>query len=94
VAIVKGKDKVNLQKISNLLRSNPKIATPEDIRKYTGYSVGGVPSFGFRARFLIDERIMEKTYVITGGGSDRFLVKISPIELQKSNGGIIVDIAK
>lgn len=95
VAIIKGEDRVSLSKVGKVLGTRtPKIATPEEILKNTGYPCGGVPSFGFNAIFLIDQRVMEREYVYTGGGSQRSLVKISTTELIRANNGKIVDIRK
>lgn len=95
VAIVKGEDKVNPVKIGTVLVTNsPRIATPAEILVKTGYPCGGVPSFGYSARFLIDPRVMEKTEVYTGGGSPNALVKIATAQLIKANQGQIVKIRK
>ena len=95
VAIVRGKDKVSSTKIGRILNiKRPRIATPEEILKKAGYPVGGVPSFGYEASFLIDQAVMELDVVYTGGGSPNSLVTISTHELQKTNNGDIVRIRK
>ena len=53
-----------------------------------------MPSFGYKALFLIDPRVMEEEVVYTGGGSEHSLVKIPPRELQKANRGRIVRIRR
>lgn len=95
VAIVKGDDRVDTKKVANVIsKSKIRIANPEQILKHTGYICGGVPSFGYKANFLIDEDILEKDIVLTGGGSEYSLVKIKVTELIKANNGIICDIKK
>jgi len=95
VAIVKGEDRVSLSKVGKVLGTRtPKIATPEEILERTGYPCGGVPSFGFNAIFLIDQKVMEREYIYTGGGSQKSLVRISTAELIRANNGKIVDIRK
>lgn len=95
VAIVKGEDRVSTKKVAKALDiSRPDQATPERIKEVTGYPIGGVPSFGYQARFLIDERVMEKETIYTGGGSDRALIRINPAALVEANQGIIVKIRK
>ena len=95
VAIVKGKDKVSSTKIGKALNiKRPRIATPEEILNKAGFPVGGVPSFGYIANFLIDQAVMELDVVYTGGGSPNSLVKITTNELQKMNNGIVVKIRK
>ncbi|HHY93244.1 MAG TPA: hypothetical protein GX511_07875, partial [Firmicutes bacterium] len=58
------------------------------------YPCGGVPSFGFSARFLIDPKVLEKEWVLTGGGSERSLIRIAPAELVTLSGGQVVRIRK
>ncbi|KXG77096.1 aminoacyl-tRNA deacylase [Thermotalea metallivorans] len=95
VAIVKGEDKVDPAKISKLLNiKKPRTAKPEEILEKTGYICGGVPSFGYAAVYLIDAMVMEKDIVYSGGGSQNSLVKISPQELLRANGGKVADIRK
>ncbi|MFH2020684.1 MAG: YbaK/EbsC family protein [archaeon] len=94
VAIVKGEDRADMKKISGLCGSDVRIATPDEILRLTKFKVGGVPSFGYHARFFIDKKVMDREYIITGGGSDRSLVRISPANLQKANQGRIEDIRK
>ena len=53
-----------------------------------------MPSFGFKATFLIDPRVMEREIVYSSGGSENSLLKISPKEIQKANNGIIVRVRK
>lgn len=95
VAIVKGEDKVSTTNVAKALNiEKPRIAAPEEILIRTGYPCGGTPSFGYKAIFLIDPRVMEKEVVYSGGGSEKSLVKIATVELQKANRGTIVRIRK
>lgn len=95
VAIVKGEDRVSTSRVGSVLGIPlPRVATPEEILQKTGYPCGGVPSFGYEAKFLIDPKVMERDFVYTGGGSTNSLVKISPGELARLNKGEIVRIRK
>lgn len=95
VAIVKGRDRVSTTKIRNLLQlESLRPAIPEEILDKTGFPCGGVPSFGYSAQFLIDQRVMEMDLVYTGGGSPNSLVKISPLNLQEANTAQILKIRK
>ncbi len=95
VAIVKGKDRVGSKRVAKALGiERPKTALPENILQKTGYPVGGVPSFGYQAVFVVDERVMEKEFVYTGGGSPNSLVKINTAELLSANGGIVARVRK
>ncbi len=95
VAIVKGEDRASTERVGKALnKERPRMATPEEILEKTGYPCGGTPSFGYTATFLIDERVMEKNAVYSGGGSENSLVKISPQELLRANKGRIVRVRK
>ena len=95
VAIVKGEDRVSTERVSKVLNiTRPRISTPEEILQLSGYPCGGTPSFGYSAIFLIDERIMEKDFVYTGGGSKNSLVKIFAKELLRANNGQVARIRK
>lgn len=95
VAIVKGEDRVSTKRVARALEiERPRQATVEEIQELTGYPIGGVPSFSYEAIFLIDERVMDKDIIYTGGGNDHSLVKISPENLIKSNNGLISRIRK
>nr|WP_295971924.1 YbaK/EbsC family protein [uncultured Bacillus sp.] len=70
VAIVKGEDRASTSRVSKILNiARPRLATETEVLERTGYPAGGVPSFSYCAKFLIDPRVTEMTYVFTGGGS-------------------------
>lgn len=95
VAIVKGEDRVSTKRVGKALgMAPPRIATPEEILAKSGYPAGGVPSFGYEGKFIIDPRVLEKDLIYTGGGSANALIKISTPELQRVNGGLVARIRK
>lgn len=95
IAIVKGEDRASTTKVGKILNiERPQPAKPDEILEKTGYICGGVPSFGFKATFLIDPKVMEKEVVFTGGGSVSSLIKISTKELQQANKGKVARIRK
>src|SRR3989338_4027201 len=70
VAIVKGEDRASTSKVEKTLNIQKiRISTPDEILQKTGYPCGGTPAFGYDAKFLIDERVMEKEIIYAGGGS-------------------------
>jgi len=95
VAVVKGEDRADRRRLGRLLGEKPpRLATPEEILAATGYPCGGTPPFGFPARYVIDERVLEQDVVYAGGGSATALVRIAPAEMQRANGGIVAPIRK
>ena len=88
VAIVKGEDHASKQNAAQVAGVKKlRVASPERVLEKTGYPAGGTPSFGYSAKFLVDERVLEKESVWTGGGSQDALVKIAPSEMLKCNAG-------
>jgi Cys-tRNA(Pro)/Cys-tRNA(Cys) deacylase len=95
VAIVKGEDRASTSRVGRALGvERPRVASPDEILGLTGFPVGGTPGFGFDARFLVDPRVLEKELVYLGGGSERSLVRMSPRELIRVNGGRVVRVRK
>ena len=95
VAIVKGEDRVSTTRVGKAIgKEKPRTATPEEILERTGYPCGGTTSFGYEALFLVDERVMEKEWVLSGGGSENSLVRIAPPELLRANGGRVEKIRR
>lgn len=95
VAIVKGEDRVSTTRVGKAIgKEKPRTATPEEILERTGYPCGGTPSFGYEAVFLVDERVMEKEWVLSGGGSESSLLRIAPRELLRANGGRVEKIRR
>lgn len=95
VAIVKGEDSASASRSAKALGlSQARPATEDEILERTGYPCGGTPSFGYAANFLVDPRVLEKSEIYTGGGSEYSLVKISPAELVKANQALVTRIRR
>lgn len=95
VAIVKGEDRASASRSAKVLDlAGARPATATEILELTGYPCGGTPSFGYPAFFLVDDRVLEKAAVFTGGGSEYSLLKISPAELLKANQGLVARIRR
>ncbi|MFH0906533.1 MAG: YbaK/EbsC family protein [archaeon] len=96
VAIVLGNTRASTTRVSQILnlKQLPRVATPPEIEKFTGYLCGGVPAFGYSAIFLIDPKVLEKKEIYTGGGTPRSLVKISTEDILNLNSARIERIRK
>jgi len=95
VAVVKGEDRVSTSRVARIIGVDAvRIARPDEILQRTGYPVGGTPSFGYRATFLIDPKVMENDLVYSGGGSTTSLVRIAPRDLAAANNGTVTRIRK
>ncbi|MBM7583486.1 prolyl-tRNA editing enzyme YbaK/EbsC (Cys-tRNA(Pro) deacylase) [Bacillus pakistanensis] len=91
VAIVRGGDRASTSRVGKALEiERPRLADEDEVLKYTGYPAGGVPSFGFDAEFVIDQKVTEMDTVYTGGGSPYSLVKIMVEDLLRINKGKVI----
>lgn len=90
ICIVKGEDRVDKDEAARIVGvAKIKTASAELMLEKTGFPVGGTPSFGYDhvVTVLVDERVLEKPFVWTGGGSPQALVKLAPAEMLKANDG-------
>ena len=95
VAIVKGENRASLKRVAGVLDVElPRLAYANEIIELTGYEYGGTPSWGFDAIFLVDPRVMEEPYVVTGGGKATSLIKTTPEAILQANQGTMVRIRK
>lgn len=84
VALVPAKYRVSTKRVGKLFGSNPPtIATPQQAFELSGYPVGGMPFIGFPAIRFVDYKVTENTYIYTGGGSERSLLKLWVNEILK-----------
>ena len=95
VAIVPGHKRLDLKKLAALVGSKKlRLANAQEILEKTGYPMGGTPSFGYNARFFIDDESFAKEIVYSGGGSQNALTKVSPLEMIRINNAIKADLTK
>ncbi|MDI3476052.1 MAG: hypothetical protein PWQ79_810 [Thermococcaceae archaeon] len=87
LVIVDGESKVSLEKIKRHF-GEVRLATPEEVKKITGFEVGGVPPVGVDTRTVVDPKVLENEFVIGGGGRIDRLSKLRPakiVEYQKAD---------
>ena len=92
IGIVPANSRVNKDKLRKISNSKVKIASGEQVLILTSYPAGGVPPFGFKARFYMDKGLKNKDIVYAGGGSQRTLIKTTIKEILKANKAEIVNI--
>ena len=92
IGIVSSEARVNKEKLRKMSNSKVKIASADQVLILTSYPAGGVPPFGFKARFYLDETLKNKNIVYAGGGRIRTLIKTSINEILKANKAEIVNI--
>ncbi len=66
------------------LTDRPRIVTAEESERYLGQQLGGnSPLNAPNATIFIDPKVLERDWILTGGGDDRNLVKIPVAELKR-----------
>ncbi len=86
IAVVPAKYRASTERVRKYLGldKRPRMATPEEIERHLGQLVGGNSPFNVpQAKILIDSKLFEMEWIITGGGDDKHLVKISTIDLRR-----------
>lgn len=70
-------------------------ASADETKELTGQLIGGVTVFGLPEALpvYVDARVMEREYVVVGGGNRSTKVKLAPAELRKLPGVEVVDLA-
>jgi prolyl-tRNA editing enzyme YbaK/EbsC (Cys-tRNA(Pro) deacylase) len=70
-------------------------ASAEETKELTGQLIGGVTVFGLPDSVLlyIDERVMERDYIIVGGGNRSTKIRLAPEHLRALSHATVSDIA-
>jgi len=95
VAIIGGTARLDFKKLSKQDGGGKfRLATGQEMLEKTGFPAGGTPSFGYPARFYLDQRALEKENVWSGGGSPNALTSLSPREILRASGAKPADLIK
>ncbi|BAH08285.1 YbaK/EbsC family protein [Clostridium kluyveri] len=86
IVISGGRGHVNFKEIKCLLNcKNVRLATKEEVKLITGFSVGNVPMFGISLPYIIDKRLLKVSFVYGGLGEENTTLKVEPDALLKLN---------
>jgi prolyl-tRNA editing enzyme YbaK/EbsC (Cys-tRNA(Pro) deacylase) len=71
-----------------------RLASPVQVLRETGYSVGAVPPFGHQKRIsvVMDISVPENGLVFAGGGSDHALMRLDAAELRRVTGAMRIHV--
>ncbi len=86
IAMVPATSRASTERVRKFLKidERPRLASAEEIETVIGQMPGGNSPFNaFNAMVLIDPKLLEQDWVITGGGDDKHLVKITTEELKR-----------
>ncbi len=86
IAVVAAESRASTERVRKALNLSlrPRLASAEESEKYLRQQLGGnSPLNAFKAKVLLDQKVLEKDWVVVGGGDDQSLVKISIEELKR-----------
>jgi len=94
LVLVCGGDRVNEEKMSAHLGKVLKKADADFVKEKTGYTIGGVPPFGYeiQPQTFIDEDLLKYKEIWAAAGTNNTVFKTSPEELIRYSQGTVLDI--
>ena len=95
--LIAGDRKASLNKIKKILQKRDvSMASAEDVKNITGYTIGGVSPVGHinRIETLIDDSLDRFNDLYAAGGHPNCVFKINFIDLQRITNGSIKDITE
>ena len=92
--IASGANRVNEEKISNLIGEEITKAEPDFVSQQTGFIIGGIPPFGHKQAIqtFIDKDLLSYDEIWASAGTPQANFKISPASLAKITKGKVVSI--
>ena len=94
LVILQGNRKIKTKKLKKLLNvKDVKLASPEQVKKVTGYSVGDVPPISVELPVIIDELVTKGEKLYGGGGAPTKLMTITVGELLDCTHPLIADVS-
>lgn len=77
---------VDFKGIKDLLNcKNIRLATKEEVKLTTGFSVGNVPMLGIPLPYIVDKRLLKFSFIYGGLGKENTTLKVDPNTLLKLN---------
>lgn len=86
VAVVPAESRASTERVRKALglAQRPRVASAEECMELLDQQVGGnAPLNAGQATVLVDPLVLEKDWILTGGGDDRSLVRITTAELRR-----------
>ncbi|MGQ9679858.1 MAG: YbaK/EbsC family protein [Candidatus Bathyarchaeia archaeon] len=96
VVVISGDKKVDEKKLSKVLGHKVSIANAGEVKKFTGYVIGGVPPFPHSdgVKVVLDSSLKRFKEVWTAAGSPNSVFRISVEDLKRTVGSDFTDISK
>ncbi len=95
VALTAGHNKVDLDKLSDLIGSPARMANAEEARLATGYAIGGTPPFGYVTQLLtyMDPALLSHDTIYAAAGRPDTCFPIGPDYLLEVTKAVLADFA-
>ena len=97
LCLVSGDKRCSLNKLKKILNEKDvSMANPDDVKKITGYTIGGVSPVGHlsKVKIYIDTNLDRFTTVFAAAGHPNCVFKINYEDIEKITNGKIEDIAE
>jgi len=93
--IASGPNRVNEQKIGQLLGEAIEKADADFVRQKTGFAIGGVPPIGHTEapRTFIDEALLQYNEIWAAAGTPNAVFRLAPTDLVAMTGGQVVAVS-
>ena len=95
LALVSGANRLDLSRLADLTGLPIDKADADAVRQATGYSIGGVPPFGFPAPIptFVDRDLLRYDVVWAAAGTPRHVFPIAPRDMVRIAGGKVATLA-
>ena len=92
LAIVSGANRVDEERLGELIAEAVAKADADYVRQRTGYAIGGVPPVGHLEPLvcLIDEDLFQYDAIWAAAGTPRAVFRLMPVDLKRITGGRVV----
>tara|TARA_B100001029_G_C14901169_1_gene361005 strand:- start:249 stop:731 length:483 start_codon:yes stop_codon:yes gene_type:complete len=97
LCLVSGDRKCSLNKLKKItLKKDVSMANPEDVKKQTGYTIGGVSPIGHTnpLEIFIDESLSRFEKIYAAAGHPNCVFEINFLKLKKITSGKVMEIAE
>jgi prolyl-tRNA editing enzyme YbaK/EbsC (Cys-tRNA(Pro) deacylase) len=94
LVLVSGKNRADLDVVSQIVGDRVRPAPPATVLEKTGYFIGAVPPIGVKGTYpvIMDVDLLLYEHVWSSAGAENILIKFNPLDLLKISKGKIEDI--
>ncbi len=94
MVIASGPNRVNEEKIREIIGEGIEKANAEFVRKTTGFAIGGIPPIGHSEPIatIIDEDLLKMDEIWAAAGTPNAVFKLNPANLVQMTGGRVLPI--